>query len=183
MKKLIISALAMTVILFFWSGLTQMFPWGVPSAQTISAQSEQKTESFQVPDLIEMEHGSLTTEKFDEVMSGKISTLTTDQTFSWIITAPIDTYDPMGYFIWEIITQIFIGIFLTLLLIKLGVLSLSDKLLVVGLTGILAFIGIYGQMLNWWAMPAIYGVGAGINLVIGWLLAAFVSAKWIVSAN
>ncbi|MCC5928869.1 MAG: hypothetical protein JJU28_06460 [Cyclobacteriaceae bacterium] len=182
MKRPLFSILAMSAILFIWSGISQMFPWGVPSAQTISAQSEQNTESFQAPNLIEMEAGSLTTSTFDEVMRGKISTLTTDKTFSWIITAPIDNYNPMGYFVWEIITQLFIGIFLTLLLIKLSAQPLTDKLLVVGLAGLLAFTGIYGQMLNWWAMPAMYAVGAGINLIIGWLLAAFVSAKWIIKS-
>jgi len=180
MKRLVLSTLAMTVILFFWSGLTQMFPWGVPSTQTISVQSEQKTESFQAPNLIEMEPGSLTTGQFDEVMTGKITTLSTDKTFSWIITAPLDNYNPMGYFFWEIITQFFIGVFLSILLIKLGAQSLSDKLVIVGLAGLLAFIGIYGQMLNWWAIPAMYAVGAGFNLIIGWLLAAFVSARWII---
>jgi hypothetical protein len=32
-------------------------------------------------------------------------------------------------------------------------------------------ISIYGGQLNWMGMPAAYGVGAGANLVMGWLLA------------
>ncbi|MCC5938676.1 MAG: hypothetical protein JJU34_15450 [Lunatimonas sp.] len=180
MKKFILSSLAMTAILFIWSGLTQLFPWGVPSTQTISVQSEANTDGFQVSNLIEMEPSSLTTAKFDEVMRGKISTLSTDKTFSWIITAPLDNYDPMGYFIWEVITQLLVAIFLNILLRRISVFRLSEQLVIVGLAGLLAFVGIYGQMLNWWALPAIYAVGAGVNLLIGWLVAAFVSAKWII---
>jgi Mg2+/citrate symporter len=48
-KKILVSTLAATIILFLWSGVTQMFPWGVPTAQAISAQSSKKTDSFQTP--------------------------------------------------------------------------------------------------------------------------------------
>lgn len=180
MKKLLFSTLAMTLILFLWNGVTQLFPWGVPTAQTISTQREVQTDSFQTPNLIEMEAGSLTTDQFDEVFNGKISTLTTDRTFSWIVTAPIENYDPMGYFVWEFITQFFVAIFLSFLLIRLGSQKLNHKIIIVALAGILAFFGIYGQMLNWWAMPALYAIGAGANLIIGWVLATYATGKWII---
>ena len=179
MKKILISTVLMTLILFLWSGLTQIFPWGVPSAQKVSTQTEVDTGSFDVPDLIEMPPYSLTTDEFDSIMSGKISTLSTDETFSWIISSPMKNYDPIKYFIWEIVTQLVVSVLLTFLLLQIHLLPIKKRLIVVGFTGLLTFIGVYGQMINWWALPLIYGLGVGFNLIVGWLLASIVSVKWI----
>ncbi len=157
-----------------------MFPWGVPTTQTISSQSARQTENFQTPNLIELPANALTTARFDEQMVHKISTLTTDNTFSWIITQPIDKYDVGAYFIKEIITQCVVSLFLALLLgltIDLGFINRMYVSLLAGLLGVAA---IYGQMMNWWGIPAIYALGAGFNLIVGWLAAAFVSAKFII---
>lgn len=179
-KKIIISTLVSTAILFFWSGLTQMLPWGVPTTQTVSTQAPNQTESFQKPDLIELPANSLTTDRFDEQFAGKISTLTTDKTFSWIITAPIESYDITGYFLKEILTQLIVAIFIALLLTLTVGLTNKNRLIIVFLAGLLAVTGIYGQMMNWWSMPAIYALGAGLNLIVGWTIAGFVSTKWII---
>jgi hypothetical protein len=179
-KKIIISTIVSTVILFLWSGLTQMFPWGVPTAQTITSQTNKQTESFQTPKLIDLTANSLTTEKFDEQFVNKISTLTTDKTFSWIITKPIGYYNVGNYFIKEIVTQLLVALFLaTLLMLTIG-LSNQKRLTIIAFTGVLAVTAIYGQMMNWWGVPAIYALGAGLNLIIGWTLSAFVSSKFII---
>lgn len=179
-KKIIISTLTSTVILFLWSGLTQMFPWGVPTAQTISTQSNNQTESFQTPNLIELPPNTLTTEKFDEQFVNKISTLTTDKTFSWIITSPIDNYNISAYFIKEIVTQLLVGLFLALVLTLTVKLSNKTRHYLVGLSGILAVTAIYGQMMNWWGLPLLYALGAGFNLIVGWLIAGLISTKFII---
>jgi Mg2+/citrate symporter len=179
-KKIIISTIISTVLLFLWSGLTQIFPWGVPTAQTIASQTNKQTESFQTPNLIELPANSLTTNKFDEQFVNKISTLTTDKTFSWIVTKPVDYYNVGNYFIKEIITQLFVALLLaTLLALTIG-LPNQKRLAIIAIGGVLAVIAIYGQMMNWWGVPAIYALGAGLNLIIGWTLSAFVSSKFII---
>jgi hypothetical protein len=179
-KQVFISTLVAALILFLWSGVTQMFPWGVPTAQAISAQSAKKTDSFQTPNLVELPAGSLTTDKFDQQMVGKISTLTTDKSFSWIISSPIDYYNVSNYFIREVITQLLVAFLLSLLIQRLPNVSLNNRLIFVGIMGSMAAIATYGQQLNWWGMPASYAVGAGFNMVLGWLLVAFVVSKWLI---
>jgi len=179
-KKIIISTIVSTVILFLWSGLTQMFPWGVPTAQTISAQSTKQTENFIAPNLIELPANSLTTEKYDEQFVNKISTLTTDKTFSWIITKPVGYYNVGNYFIKEVLTQLLVALLLATLLVLTVGLTNQKRLTIIAISGVVAVTAIYGQMMNWWGVPAIYALGAGINLTIGWMLSAFVSTKWII---
>jgi hypothetical protein len=48
------------------------------------------------------------------------------------------------------------------------------------LAGLLAVTAIYGQLMNWWGVPAIYALGAGFNLIVGWLIVSLVSAKYII---
>lgn len=179
-KKIILSTAVSTLILFFWSGFTQMFPWGVPSTQTISTQSNKKTESFQAPNLIELPANSLTTEAFDKQFVNKISTLTTDNTFSWIITSPIESYNVAAYFVKEILTQLAVACFLAVFLWLTQSLPTHKRLLLLLLSAALAVTGIYVQMMNWWALPAIYALGAGFNLMVGWLLAGYISAKFFI---
>jgi len=180
MKKITLSILVITGILFCYGGLAQMFPWGIPSTQVITAQAEGQAEAFQAPQEIKMEAGTLTTDAFDEVMVGKISTLTTDKTFSWIISAPISRYDAGTYFALEILTQFFVAVMLTLLLLITKGLDLTKRILFLLIPALAAALSIIGQQLNWWAMPATYGVGVGINLILSWTIAYYVSAKWII---
>jgi hypothetical protein len=183
MKKIIISTIVSTVILFLWSGLTQLFPWGVPTAQAISSQTIKKTESFQTPNLIELPANSLTTENFDNQMVDKISTLTTDKTFSWIITKPTTYYNVGQYFMREVLTQFIVALLMALILFYTTKLNLKTRLTITIIVGIIAVTAIYGQMLNWWGMPAIYALGAGFNLIFGWVLISFVSSKWIIKSE
>lgn len=183
MKKIIISTIVSTVILFLWSGLTQMFPWGVPTAQTIFSQTNKQTQSFQTPNLIELQANSLTTDKFDEQFENKISTLTTDKTFSWIISKPTSYYNVGQYFVKEVFTQFIVSFLLSLILFFTTGLDNKTRLIIIGIAGISAVTAIYGQMMNWWGVPAIYALGAGFNLFIGWLLIAFVSTKWIIKTK
>ncbi len=157
-----------------------MFPWGVPTAQSISSQTSKQTESFQTPNLIEFPANTLTTEKYDEQFVNKISTLTTDKTFSWIIAKPVNYYNVSNYFIREILTQLLVALLLaTLLVLTIG-LPNQKRLTIIAISGLLAVTAIYGQMMNWWGVPAIYALGAGLNLIIGWTLSAFVSSKFII---
>jgi len=179
-KKIIISTICVTFILFLWGGATQFLPWGVPSTQTINAQSSNTTELFQVPNLIELETGSLTTASFDERMANNITTYATDKTFSWIITKPIAYYNIGAYFTRELITQTIVALLLSLLLWHLRDRNLKERLGMVLIFGLVAVISINGPQFNWWGVPAIYAFGVSLNLIVGWLIASFISSKFII---
>jgi hypothetical protein len=179
MKKILISTVVMAVVLFLWSGMTQMFPWGVPTTQNVVTSQE----SFPAEEIIELPPHSLTTPEFDTMFAGKISTLTTDQTFSWIISRPITTYDLGGFFIKEILTQVLAALLLSLLLWLTLPLPFERRMGLVALAGIAGVTATYGQMMNWWGMPNAYALGSGFNLLMGWMLAAYVSARWIIKKS
>ena len=182
MKKIILSTLASAVILFLWSGMTQMLPWGIPSTQNVRIQTEKMAQAEEVPNLVTLPEGSLITNQFEEQFLHKISTLSTDDTFSWIITQPLQT-DYTGYFIKEFISQLLVGLLLAFLLHHTVQLSLTSRMSVVIIAALSAVIATYGQLMNWWALPASYGVGVGINLIIGWAIAAFISARFIITSK
>ena len=111
LKKILISTLAITLILFLFGGLSQQFPWGVPTTQVVFS-SEGKAEIFASNSKIhKFKANELTTEKFDDQFKGKISTLTTDKTFNWIVSTDVKNWQPINYFIREIIIQFFVGLF------------------------------------------------------------------------
>lgn len=179
-KSVFLSTLVSTVVLFFWSGVTQNFPWGVPTVQVVSTASDAATDGSQPAKTIKLAPGSLTTEQFEKQMVGKISTLTTDQSFSWIISKPISYYGLTGYFVREIITQFFVALLLSLLLWNLRALKFKLKLRVVMLVALAAVVATFGQNLNWVGMPPAFAIGAAVNLVIGWMIVATILSKWFI---
>lgn len=163
--------------------MSQMLPWGVPSTQVVSTQSEHHADRIEAPDQLDLPPNSLTTEKFDEIFANKVSTLTTDETFSWIVSRTIDNYDMSGYFIREIITQLFVSVLLVIFLLLTIKLPLNTRLILVSIAGVLAAGGIYGQFMNWWGLPILYGLGASFNLVFGWVLTSVVLAKFFIKSE
>jgi hypothetical protein len=174
----LLATLVGTVVLFLWSGLAQALPWGVPRTQTLSTQSPGGVESFQTPNLVALPPGSLTTDAFDERMADRVSTLTTDRTFSWIVAKPIAYYRPAAYFAREAATQLVVAALLAALLLLLPDAPLATRLGLVALAGSAAVAGSYGAQMNWWGLPPAYGVGVGFNLVVGWLMATAAMSLW-----
>ena len=176
MKKYLLASLVFTILLFLWSGFTQMLPWGIPTTQKITSQSDRIAN--EVPDIIKLQPNTLTTHDFDSTFNHKISTYTTDNTFSWIVTQPLKT-DYTSYFIGEIITQFSVGVLLTLLLILTKTYNIQTRMMFIGVVGLVAWVATFGQMINWWAMPAEYAIGVGVNLMIGWLVSGFLVSRFI----
>lgn len=176
MKRYILATLVFTILLFLWSGFTQMLPWGIPTAQKITVQTDGIDTA--IPDLIQLQPNALTTPDFDATFNQKISTYTTDHTFSWIVTQPLKT-NYTGYFVGEIATQFFVGILLTLLLTLTSNQKTQTRLLLICVAGLLTWVASYGQLLNWWGMPVKYAAGVGVNLVTGWLLTGFLVSKFV----
>jgi hypothetical protein len=183
MKKVILSIIVSTIFLFIWNGLSQTFPWGVPSTQMLSTKSNLTADDTKMGRLVALPPNTFTTEKFDERFSNKVSTLVTDQSFSWIISKPISYYDMGAYFMKEILTQLIVAVFLSLILFYTVTLNLKTRLSIIGLAGLAAAIGVYGQLMNWWGLPIIYGLGVGFNIVVSWLIISFISAKWIIKST
>ncbi len=178
-KKIIISTLVSTLILFLWSGMTQMLPWGISSTQNINVQTIENQKQAEAPNVQRLDKTLLVTEKFETQFNNKVSTLSTDKTFSWIVTQPIRS-DYSSYFITEVLTQLFVAFFITLLLVLTIRLDNRSRIIIIFIAGICATISTYGQLMNWWGLPASYGIGVSINLLIGWTIVAFISAKFII---
>jgi len=182
-KNVLISTIVSGLILFLWSGLTQMFPWGVPSTNVLSSQTTGQTELFQAPSVKRLPPNELTTPKFDTELVDKVNTLATDGTFSWIITKPLSYYSPMNYFMREIVTQFMAGLLLTLIVTLTKPLMFRQRLVMIFLAGLLGGLSTYGQLFNWWGLTVAYALGASLNLVIGWLIAGFVLVRFVVKSD
>jgi len=74
-------------VLFLWYALAQFFPWGTASVSKFSATSGE-TYVLGVSGLEKAPPGTWTTEAFEDQLGGRISTLATDRSFSWIVAAP-----------------------------------------------------------------------------------------------
>jgi hypothetical protein len=173
-KKVILGTIVSGILLFVWSGLTQLFPWGVPSVNSLSSQSAAQTELFQAPNVKQFSAHELTTPQFDSEIVGKVSTLATDDTFAWIIAKPLAYYSPTNYLIREAIAQFVVGLLLTSIVILTKPLSLTHRLSIVLGLGLIASVSTYGQLFNWWGLTVAYALGASFNLVAGWLLVGVV---------
>ena len=180
-KTFIISTLVSTMVLFLRSGLTQLFPWGVPSAKVYITTNTSK--AFQTSEVKRMQPYSLTTEKFDELLVNEVNTLETEQTFSWIVTKPTSYYNPTDYFLREIFTQLVVGILLTIITwLTLG-LPLGKRICLIVLAGIAGTFATYGQLWNWWGLTYLYACGVSFNLLIGWLLSGFLLCKFVMKVK
>jgi hypothetical protein len=168
-----LAVVAGTIVLVVWYGLTQLFPWGTRSVSNFSATSGEAYASA-APELLEAPAGTWTTEAFEDQLGGRISTLATDRSFSWIVAAPRESYSLPGYFAYQFVTQAGVAACLTAVLALLAPLPRPRRFAVVGAMGLAATIGIYRGMMNWWGMPAGYGVGESVNTVGAWLLASAV---------
>lgn len=168
------------VVLFVWSGLTQQLPWGVPSANVIVSGSSEAIDAFQGDDVERYDPYALTTPLFDEKVVNRVNTLSTDKTFSWIVSKPIGYYSPAAYLGREFLTQFVTGLLLAAALIVVQPLGLGGQLQAAGLLALAAAVATYGQFFNWWGLTTRYALGVSLNLIVGWLLAAFVVARFII---
>lgn len=171
-----LAALASGLLLFLWGGASMALPWGVPSAQVLfSAAGAPAT--FQGPEVRSFPAHHFTTPAFDAEMAGRVSTLTTDATFSWIVSSPTSRYAPAAYLGRELAIQLCVGALLTLLVLQTRDLRPGRRLLLALTLALLASAMTYGRLMNWWGLPAAYALGESLNLTIGWLAATALAAK------
>lgn len=177
-KKFVLSNVVMAILLFLWGGLCQVFPWGVSSTQNISCLDSTASQSSPVSNMQYVAPLSLSTDDFDAQFMGKISTYTTEKSFSWIITQAVPI-NYGAYFGKEILNQFFVALLLTTLLILSHTLPLKRRMFLIFTASLVTCAATYGQLINWWQMPLAYGLGASFNLILGWVLTGFISARFI----
>lgn len=180
-KIILISTLVSTLMLFVWSAVSQNLPWGVPTVQVVS--QAEITEITQPSQTIKLPVGTLTTTKFDEQMTGKISTLMTDKTFSWVISKPLSYYNLPLYFTRELITQLLVSLLLSLFLWNTRCLPVKQRLFLVLLAALATVVATHVQNYNWMGTPAAFSFGVSANLVIGWMLVAAVLSMWLIKTT
>ena len=86
----------------------------------------------------------------------KVNTLTTEGTFSWIVTKPISYYNPTRYFLIEFLTQITVGVLISFILLFTANMPFLKRIQFILIIGIIANIATYGRLTNWWGMSLQY---------------------------
>lgn len=178
-KRFTLSSISIAIILFFWSGLTQLFPWGVPTTKKLRTASDVVEKNFQANDLKSYPEYYFTTSEFDAQMVNKVNTLTTNHTFSWIVSKPISYYNPLRYFIVAFLIHFIVGILITRLLLFVSDKRLVTQINFILLIALLASFSIYGAFSNWWGLTLVYSIGESLNLIIGWIISAYIASKYI----
>ena len=102
--RTVLAVMVGTIVLLVWYGLAQLFPWGTKSVGNFSATSSETYVSA-APGLEEAPPGTWTTEAFEDRLGGRISTLATDRSFSWIIAAPREHHSFPRYLAFHALTQ------------------------------------------------------------------------------
>ena len=101
------------------------------------------------PGLEEAPPGTWTTEAFEERLGGRISTLATDRSFSWIIAAPRETYSFPRDLAFHALTQVGVSLLLVIISGLLAPLARPRRWTVVLAFGVATSLATYGGMLNW----------------------------------
>lgn len=171
--RFVAAVAACTATLFVWSGLSQVLPWGVPTVRTV-AQTSDEPPSFGASPL-RVAPGTFTTTAFDDQFGDGLNTLMTDRAFAWVAAVPRTRYDPMRYFVGELLCQLVCSLALVLATVLLTPLPRRRRLALVAVFGLGTSVGTYGVMTNWWGLPLRYSGGMSANLVVGWLIGALVA--------
>jgi ABC-type uncharacterized transport system permease subunit len=169
MIEFVLQLLLATVVLFVLSGLTQALPIGLGSVKQVSQKHGAAALGKKVTDVRD---APIVTPTFDDVVTGEVTTLTTDRSFSWIVAKPLGYYNPARYLLKEALTQLLIALGLVIVLRLTAPLGDGPQLALVGLAALLALIATYGQLANWWGLTWRYVLGAAGVLIASWVLAA-----------
>lgn len=178
-KKIALSTVVIVITLFTFGLISQGFPWGIPATQVVSASTEVDDPFITRAEFEEFQPNELTTALFDDTFKGKISTFNTNKTFSWIISTDIENWKPMKYFTRELVNLFLVGFLLSQLLSLTVNWENKKRMLLIFYTALAGAIAIYGSQMNWWHVPIAFHGGLIVNLVISWLLAAGISARYI----
>lgn len=168
--ELVLQWLLVTVLLVLINGAAQQLPWGIGSAKQYRQSASGAAAASDTPKVVDLSGTPIVTDEFDARMSSHVSTLTTDRSFSWIVSKPLDYYRPSVYLAKEVLTQALVAVaivnFMTLIIDE------PLALAVVALAAVSAAVAIYGQLTNWWGLTLRYAIGVSATLIISWVVAA-----------
>lgn len=169
--ELALQTLLVTVVLTLVGGVSQMLPWGIGSAQVLRQTTGARTAFGTRPERVhDLSDSPAVTDEFDRVMTGRVSTLTTDSSFSWIVSAPISAYNPGRYLIVEVLTQLTVAVGLVAVNALLSDTPAATRVMLALIASALTSVAAYGQLANWWGLTPRYVVGVSLTLCVGWTL-------------
>lgn len=178
MIEYLLQVLLAAIVLLGIGGLAQTLPFGVGSAKRYAQKNKADLFGNKPGSVTDVTDKPVTTDRFDELMTNNVSTLSTAKTFSWIVSKPISYYNPMAYFSREIVTQILVAAGL-IILTHIVDFDTTKSLALTAISSVIAVIATYGQLANWWGLSARYSIGAGLILITSWLFASLlVTAIW-----
>ncbi|MBL8953090.1 MAG: hypothetical protein JNK82_20100 [Myxococcaceae bacterium] len=183
MLRLAASVAAVTLALFFWSGLSQQLPWGVPTVKNVVATTGPVSDFAGTANLVMLPPGALTTPRFDTELGRGISTLTTEGTFAWVMSIDRAGYDPLRYLALELVSQLGVAMFIVVVMWQLRQLAASRRVGVVASMALCASTATWSVLANWWGVPPLFAAGMSLNLIVGWVLGATLSATLMRSAS
>jgi hypothetical protein len=148
----VLQVVLVTVVLTVLGGLSQALPWGLGSAR----QLRQVTAAGQANEfgsarnaVVDVAAHPVVTDEFDRHAVNQVSTLTTDRTFSWIVSKPVSYYRPGRYLGIEIATQALVASGLVTLTAALDDTSTGTTILATLVAAVLPCVATYGQLSNW----------------------------------
>lgn len=176
--EFVIQVLLVSVLLTLIGGVSQLLPIGIGSAQQLRQQSGAETQPFGTTRerVLDVTATPVAAEHFDRVTVNRVSTLTTDGSFSWIVSRPLSSYRPARYLALEFVTQVLVACGIVALHALLGDAEPGTKIVAAVLAAALTAVAAYGQLVNWWGLTLRYFSGVVLTLVAGWAL-----SMWLVT--
>lgn len=166
-----LQVVVVTVLLTVLGGVGQVLPWGLGSARQITQRATEGDGSLPSGDaVLDVSSSPIVTADFERIAVGHVSTLTTDRSFSWIVSKPLDYYRPNRYLAREVITQFVVATGMVMVHTLLGDASPGTTILVVAVAALMTAIATHGQLANWWGLPVRYAAGVSLVLIASWVL-------------
>lgn len=170
MEFVLQTALAV-VLLVLLGGVSQTLPWGIGSARQMIQRASIEADHAG-PKVVDVSADPVTRDRFDAEMAGRVTTLTTERTFSWIVSQPLSYYRPGRYLAWEIVTQVLVAVGIVAVNALLTDVAPQTRISVVAIVAVIAAIATYGQLRNWWGLSWPYTLGVSVTVVVAWIAAA-----------
>jgi len=186
-KQLALGSILGSIVLFIWGALSWMvIPWpGDPlRAFTNPEAMEQAIKAnvpvsgnYLMPNEVKRSPG-MTDEQYKKANDDAMAKMTQGP----MIFASV-RLEPMGsmgrYMGIAFLTTLIVVFLASFLLAQTTGLSYKNRVLFITLIGIIIFIGGHGDEWNWWGFSGAYMMMQMAEIVIGWLLASFVVAKFV----
>jgi hypothetical protein len=186
-KQLALGSILGAIVLFFWSFIAwEVIPWpGEPLRAFTNAEGMEQaikanvpvSGNYLIPNKVKRTPG-MTDEQYKKAWDDAIEKMTQGpMMFAAIRLEPMPSmtrYMGIGF-----LTNLIVALLASFLLAQTTGLSYKDRVLFITLIGVMIFIGGHADEWNWWSFSNAYMCMQMGAIVIGWLLASFVIAKFV----